>query len=91
MTTQRAHPAIGDATTFQRDMALFKKSCAYFDAHHDELLGAYPEEFIGIFDGEVRAHATELSAMLAQLDAQSIPRATTYTEFITATPRAAIL
>jgi hypothetical protein len=86
MTTQRIHPAIGDPVEFMRDMDLFKKSCDFFDAHYFELLARYPDQYIGIFDGEVRAHATDINRLLAQLDALGVPRETTYIEFLATDP-----
>lgn len=72
-------------------MDLFKRSCEFFDVHYRELVSTYPDEFIGIFDGQVRAHAADLSEMLAQLDALGVPRGTTHIEFVAANPRVAIL
>lgn len=91
VTTQRVHPAIGDPAEFVRDMALFKKSCHFFDSHYYDLLQQYPDEWIGIFDGEVRAHATDIHGMLAQLDAVGVPRGTTYAEFLATNPLPEVL
>jgi len=88
MTTQRVHPAIGDPAEFVRDMDLFKKSCDFFDAHYFELLARYPDQYIGMFDGEVRAHATDIHQLLAQMDALGVSRETTYIEFLATNPRA---
>jgi hypothetical protein len=90
MTTQRVHPAIGDPAEFLRRQLSFKKSCDYFDAHYFELLSRYPDQYVGIFDGEVRAHATDLIEVLAQLDSLNVPRGITYIEFLATNPRAEV-
>jgi hypothetical protein len=86
MTTQRAHPAIGDPAEFLRRQLSFKKSCDYFDAHYYELLKQYPDEWIGISDGEVRAHEADIHELLAQLDTLGVPRGTAYLEFLATDP-----
>jgi hypothetical protein len=86
MTTQRVHPAIGDPVEFLRRQVSFKESCDFFDAHYVELLGRYPDQYIGIFDGQVRAHATDIHELLAQLDALGVPRGTAYLEFLATDP-----
>jgi hypothetical protein len=87
MTTQRVHPAIGDPVEFVQRQASFKKSCDYFDAHYFELLTRYPDQYIGIFNGEVRAHATDIHQLIAELDTLAVPRGTTYIEFLATNPR----
>ncbi len=91
MTSTRLTPSIGDPGEFLRRNDLFQKSCDFFDAHYAELVQEYPDQWIGIFDGAVRAHATDLADMLGQLDALGVPRAPTYAEFLATNPRIEIL
>jgi hypothetical protein len=91
MTSQRLVPSIGHPSELLRRHDLFKKSCDFFDAHYADLLRRYPDEWIGIFDGEVCAHAADMNEMLGQLDALGIPRATSYTEFLATQHRIEIL
>jgi hypothetical protein len=91
MTTQRIHPAIGDPAEFVRRQASFKKSCDYFEAHYFELLARYPDQHVGIFDGELRAHATTLIEVLARLDSMHVPRDNSLIEILETNPLPKIL
>ena len=75
MTTQQhVNPAISDPAEFVRRARSFDKSCDFYDTHYDELLQQFPDEWIGIHDGVVRAHSGDLHDMFAQFDAQRVPR-----------------
>lgn len=91
MTTQRVHPAIGDPAEFVRRQLSFKKSCDFFDAHYHELLKQYPDEWIGIFDGEVRAHAADIHELLARLDSLQVPRGNSLIEILETNPLPKVL
>ena len=91
MTTQHAHPAIGDPVEFLRAMELFRTSFAFANSQHAELLNSYPDEWIGIYDGEVRAHHRDIHRMLAQVDALGVPRQSVFTQFVDAKPLPRIL
>lgn len=67
-------------------MELFRKSCAFADAHRAELLAEYPDQWIGVFDGEIRAHDQDLHRLLAQLDALGVPRRALFTQFLDTNP-----
>lgn len=86
MTTQRIHPAIGDPKEFLRGETSFRESCLFYNAHYDELLKTYPDEWIAIHDGEVRGHAFDLQPLLAQMDADGVPRSTTLFEILETNP-----
>jgi len=91
MTTQHVHPAIGDPVEFLRGHDSFKRSCDFSNAHHAELLERFPNEWVGIHDGEVRAHSTDLHDLLAQLDALQVPRDCSLVEFLETNPLPRIL
>ena len=92
MTTQQhAHPAIGDLVEFLRRHDSFKKSCDFSNAHYAELLERFPDEWIGIHDGVVRAHSADLHDLLAQLDALQVPRDCSLIECLETNPLPKIL
>ena len=91
MTTQHVHPAIGDPVEFLRRERSFDLSCDFFNAHCAELLATYPDEWIGIHDGEVRAHRTDLHELLAQLDALRVPRDCSLIECMQTNPKPMLL
>ncbi len=91
MTTQRVHPAIGGPVEFVRRQLSFKKSCDYFDAHYFELLARYPDQYVGIFDGEVRAHSSDIHELLARLDSLQVPRDNSLIEILETNPLPKVL
>jgi len=91
MTGQRLISSIGDPTEFLRRNELFKKSCDFLDEHFSELLQKYPNQWVGIFAGEVWAHASDLNEMLGKLDALGVSRAATHAEFLATNPRIEVL
>ena len=90
-TQQRVHPAIGDPAEFLRAMELFRTSFAFANSQHAELLKSYPDEWTGIYDGEVRAHDRDIHRMLAQVDALGVPRQAVFTQFVDTNPLPRIL
>ena len=86
MTTQRLHEAIGDPKEFLREETSFRESCLFYNAHYQELLQRYPDEWIAIYDGEVRGQATDLQQLLAQIDALGIARSATLFEILETNP-----
>lgn len=92
MTTQQhVNPAVGDPVEFLRAMELFRASYAFANGHHSELLRSYPDEWIGIYDGQVRAHDRDIHRMLAQVDALGVPRQAVFTQFVDTNPLPRIL
>lgn len=92
MTTQQhVNPAIGDPAEFLRRHDSFKKSCDFFDAHYEELLAQFPERWVGIHDGEIRADSDDLHDLLAQLDALRVPRDCSLIECLETNPLPKVL
>lgn len=51
----------------------FKKEIDYYQAHHDELLEQYPEEWVAIFNRAVVAADSEPEKLLATLREKGVP------------------
>jgi len=58
----------------------------YFRDHADELFACYPEEFIGVLDGEVVLHSLSLETFAADLTAMGAVGARVAIEQATRTP-----
>ncbi len=91
MTTQHVHPAIGDPVEFLKEMRSFDRSCDFYNAHYNDLLAAYPDEWVAIHEGEVRAHSTDIHELLAQIDALGVPRGSTLFERLESNPLPMVL
>ena len=69
----------------------FEKSCAVLSDSDSRLVEQYPDKWVGIHDGEVKADSDALDTLLAELDAQRIPRDNAIVRFISVYPDTLIL
>lgn len=57
----------------QTELERFRKDTAYYEAHREELLQQYPEQWAAIFDERVVGVASDVEHLLEKLKAKGIP------------------
>ena len=54
----------------QEELQRFKKDTAYYEAHHEELLKKYPEQWVAIFKQQVVGASPDFEQLLDELEAK---------------------
>jgi hypothetical protein len=75
----------------QTELRRFRQDVEYFEAHRDELLSRYPEQWVAIFKQQVVAADPDYDRVLDQLEAKSIPVGKVFIERATAKDELLIL
>ena len=57
----------------QVELQRFKKGTAYYEAHHDELLEKYPEQWVAIYNQKVVGASPDYERLLDDLEGKDIP------------------
>jgi hypothetical protein len=57
----------------QAELARFQRDIAYFEAHREDLMARYPEEWIAIYNEAVVGAAAELESLLFTLREHRVP------------------
>ena len=69
----------------------FTESARVLSSAHPRLIDEYPDKWIAVARGGVRAHADSLDELLATLDQEGIPRSEVIIRLIEREPRTLIL
>jgi hypothetical protein len=54
----------------QAELQRFKKDTAYYEAHHEELLKKYPEQWVAILDQKVVGASPDYEKLLNEVQAK---------------------
>lgn len=57
----------------QAELERFKKDTAYYEAHHEELLGKYPEQWVAIYNQQVVGASSDYEQLLADVEENGVP------------------
>jgi hypothetical protein len=57
----------------QAELERFKKDTAYYEAHHEELLKKYPEQWVAILNQQVVGISPEYEPLLTQVEKNGLP------------------
>ena len=57
----------------QRELQRFQRDVDYFQAHQEELLSKYPDQWVAIYNQQVVGAAQDPEQLLDQLEEQGIP------------------
>jgi hypothetical protein len=55
------------------------------------MIDRYPEQWVAVYDGKVKAHASDFDTVLSQIDKARIPRKLTLIRYIAKKPSSMIL
>jgi hypothetical protein len=75
----------------QAELQRFKRDTAYYEAHQEELVKQYPEQWVAIYDERVVGAAADLYHLLATIKAKSISPSQALVEYVTAKDEILIL
>jgi Family of unknown function (DUF5678) len=67
----------------QAELQRFKRDTQYYEAHREELLTQYPEQWVAIFNQQVVGAAPDFEQLLALLEQSGIPVERTLIEHVT--------
>jgi Family of unknown function (DUF5678) len=67
----------------QAELQRFKRDTQYYEAHREELLTQYPEQWVAVFNQQVVGAAPDFEQLLAMLEQNSIPVERTLIEHVT--------
>jgi hypothetical protein len=56
-----------------RDLRAFSRTGEFFASNERRLLKKYPEQWVALYDGKVRASAKSLDEVISQLEQQDVP------------------
>ena len=82
---------VGDPRQFYREMESFRESAAVLSSGEARLIEQYPDQWVAVHAGEVRANADSLEAVLQRLDSLGVPRSGTIVRLIETNPPTMIL
>ena len=80
-----------DPLEIARDLLDFSESCSKLSSDQPRLIAEYPNRWIAVYDGEVRANSKHLGALLKKMDALGIPQGSAIVRFIDTNPETLIL
>ena len=67
----------------QAELQRFKRDTQYYEAHREELLTQYPDQWVAVFDQQVVGAAPDFEQLLAMLEQSSIPAEPVLIEHVT--------
>lgn len=85
------HEIIGDQEKTVKEMSAFTESAQLFSSDHPRLIDSHPSRWVAAADGKLLADAETFEELLAELDAQDVPRQHALVRFIDKDQRTFIL
>jgi hypothetical protein len=67
----------------QAELQRFKRDTQYYEAHREELLTQYPEQWVAVFNQQVVGAAPDFEQLLAMLEQSGVPVERTLIEHVT--------
>ncbi len=67
----------------QRELQRFQRDIDYYQAHQEELLRQYPEQWVAIFNEHVVGTAPELDQLLTEVKQKGVPVGRSLVEHVT--------
>ena len=67
----------------QAELQRFKRDTQYYEAHREELLTQYPEQWVAVFNQQVVGAAPDFDQLLTMLERRSIPAQRALIEHVT--------
>lgn len=78
---------LGDAREVDRDLRAFRKDALLLSSRRKQLVKRFPDQWIGIHDGEIIASGPSVEAVVRQFDAAGVPRGRGIVRYISRKPR----
>lgn len=83
--------ALKDPKRVSRELQRFQKDAQILSSEHHQLIERYPNRWIAVYDGKVRAHARTLNALISKIERQGFPRDHVIIRYIDRSERTLIL
>ncbi len=80
-----------DIRTVTNEFMCFRRSGLVFSSHHKKMIDRYPEQWVAVYDGKVKAHSHNYDTALSRIDEMGIPRKLTLIRYISKKPSSMIL
>jgi hypothetical protein len=81
----------GRVSKMQAELQRFKRDTAYYEAHQEELLEQYPEQWVAIYDERVVGADADLHHLLTTIKEKGISPGQALVEYITSKDELLIL
>lgn len=91
LTEKRARDLFGDPSEVAGRLRDFRKSANVLSSSHPHLIDEYPQEWVAVHDGIVRAHSKDFRTLLRLIDEAGISRHEVIVRFIERNHRALIV
>ena len=85
------HELIGDPRKVAEDLQTFRETAMRLSSRHPRMVERYPDQWIALHSGEVKAYGDSLDAVLREIDAMGLSRDQTIVRFTDKEPRTMIL
>ena len=85
------HELVGDARKVDEDLQAFRKTAMRLSSRHPRMVERYPNQWIALHSGQVRAYGDSLDVVLREIDDMGLSRDQTIVRFIDKEPRTMIL
>ena len=82
---------LGDPADVARELKAFCQSARSLDRQLPDLVDRYPNQWVAVLDGKVRAHGRTLQDVIKKIDQKGLPREQTIVRFIDKGERVMIL
>jgi hypothetical protein len=82
---------IGNPADIDRELQIFRREARALAHRQRELKDRYRDQWIAVFDGEVRAAGRTFESVLKQVDREGLPKERTLVRYIDEDDRAMIL
>jgi hypothetical protein len=75
----------------QAELQRFHRDVLYYEAHQDELLEQFAEQWVAVYNEEVVAARPDFEKLLDEVEARGVPVGCVYTHWVTKKPLVLIL
>lgn len=82
---------LGDPRKVDDELQRFRKAARVLSSNHPRLIDRYPQQWVAIHEGRVKAQGKTLRSLLTQVDKQGLPREHIIVRFIAKAQRTMIL
>ena len=91
MSEQEVIDLIGDPQEVDKSLTAFRKSARKLSSRQSKMMERYPQEWVAIHAGRVKARGASMDSVLKEIDEKGLARSETILRFIEIEPRTLIL
>ena len=91
MTQDEIAKLVGDARKVGDELKAFRKTAMLLSSRYPQLIERYPDQWIAMQSGKVKAHGDSLESVLREIDEKGLSRDETVVRFMQNDPRQLIV